>query len=97
LKKQNVPVLLSLNFPKRTAAASPEADAESLEILRLRAETPKTAGRLAQAGIKFAFSIGRNDEHQRLFNERHQAVRKRFGERRGDPGDDFIFGGNLRR
>ncbi|HLM61646.1 MAG TPA: hypothetical protein VK308_12645, partial [Pyrinomonadaceae bacterium] len=26
LKKQNVPVLLSLNFPKRTAAASPEAD-----------------------------------------------------------------------
>jgi imidazolonepropionase-like amidohydrolase len=58
LKKQNVPVLLSLNFPKRTAAASPEADAESLEILRLRAETPKTAGRLAQAGIKFAFQSG---------------------------------------
>jgi imidazolonepropionase-like amidohydrolase len=58
LKAQNVPVLLSLNFPKRTAAASPEADAESLEILRLRAETPKGASRLAQAGVKFAFQSG---------------------------------------
>jgi imidazolonepropionase-like amidohydrolase len=58
LKAQNVPVLLSLNYPKRTAAASPEADAESLEILRLRAETPKGAGRLAQAGVKFAFQSG---------------------------------------
>jgi hypothetical protein len=28
LKAQNVPVLLSLNFPRRTAAPSPEADAE---------------------------------------------------------------------
>ena len=58
LKAQNVPVLLSLNYPKRTAAASPEADAESLEILRLRAETPKGAARLAQAGVKFAFQSG---------------------------------------
>lgn len=58
LKRQNVSVLLSLNFPKRTAAASPEADAETLETLRLRAETPKGAGRLAQAGVKFAFQSG---------------------------------------
>lgn len=58
LKAQNVPVLLSLNFPKRTVAASPEADAESIEILRLRAETPKTAARLLQAGVKFAFQSG---------------------------------------
>jgi imidazolonepropionase-like amidohydrolase len=58
LKEQNVPVLLSLNFPKRTTTASPEADAESLELLRRRAETPKTAGRLAAAGIKFAFQSG---------------------------------------
>ena len=58
LKAQNIPVLLSLNFPKRTAVASPEADAESIEILRLRAETPKTAARLAQAGVKFAFQSG---------------------------------------
>lgn len=58
LKAQNIPVLLSLNFPKRTAAASPEADAESMDILRLRAETPKTAARLAQAGVRFAFQSG---------------------------------------
>lgn len=55
LKAQNVPVLLSLNFPKRTAAAAADADPESMETLRLRAETPKGPGRLAQAGIKFAF------------------------------------------
>lgn len=58
LKAQNVPVLLSLNYPKRTTAAAPEADPESMEILRLRAETPKTAARLLQAGVKFAFQSG---------------------------------------
>jgi imidazolonepropionase-like amidohydrolase len=58
LKKLNVPVLLSLNFPKRTAAASTDADAEPLETLRFRAETPKTAARLQAAGVKFAFQSG---------------------------------------
>ena len=58
LKAQNVPVLLSLDFPKRTAAASTEADPEPIELLRLRAETPKTAARLKQAGVKFAFQSG---------------------------------------
>ena len=58
LKAQNVPVLLSLNFPKRTAAASPDADPENLSTLRFRAEVPKTAARLAQAGVKFAFQSG---------------------------------------
>ncbi len=58
LKAQNVPVLLSLNFPKRTAAASPEADPESMETLRFRAETPKGPVKLAQAGVKFVFQSG---------------------------------------
>lgn len=58
LKAQDVPVLLSLNFPKRTAAASAEADPESLELLRFRAETPKGAARLAAAGVRFAFQTG---------------------------------------
>ena len=58
LKAQDVPVLLSLNFPKRTAAASPDADPESLDTLRFRAETPKTAAKLAAAGVKFAFQGG---------------------------------------
>ena len=58
LKAQNVPVLLSLNFPKRTAATSPDADPETLETLRFRAETPKGAAILAQKGVKFAFQSG---------------------------------------
>ncbi len=58
LKAQNVPVLLSLNFPKRTAAASPEAEPESMDTLRLRAETPKGPAKLASAGVKFAFQSG---------------------------------------
>lgn len=58
LKAQNVPVLLSLNFPRRTAAPSPEADPETLRVLRERVEAPKTAGRLAAAGVRFAFQSG---------------------------------------
>lgn len=58
LKAMNVPVLLSLNFPKRTAGASPEADPETLETLRFRAETPKGPKILAEKGVKFAFQSG---------------------------------------
>lgn len=58
LKAANIPVLLSLNFPKRTATASPDADAEAMSLLRLRAETPKTAAKLAQSGVRFAFQSG---------------------------------------
>ncbi len=58
LKAQNVPVLVSLNFPKRTTAVSTEADPESLAILRLRVETPKNAARLSAAGVRFAFQSG---------------------------------------
>ena len=58
LKADNVPVLLSLDFPKRTAAASAEADPEPLSLLRLRAETPSAAVRLQNAGVKFAFQSG---------------------------------------
>jgi hypothetical protein len=50
--------LLSLNFPKRTAAASPDADPESLEMLRTRAEVPKGPGILDRKGVKFAFQSG---------------------------------------
>ncbi len=58
LKAQNVPVLLSLNFPKRTTAASPDADPENLETLRLRADAPKGPGALLQKGVRFAFQSG---------------------------------------
>src|SRR6266550_1871746 len=58
LQKANVPVLLSLNFPKRTTAAMPEADPEPLRVLRDRVEAPKTAGKLANAKVRFAFQSG---------------------------------------
>lgn len=58
LRLENVPVLLSLDFPKRTAAASAEADPEPLALLRLRAETPSAAVRLQNEGVKFAFQSG---------------------------------------
>jgi imidazolonepropionase-like amidohydrolase len=58
LKSMNVPVLLSLNFPRRTAAASAEAEPEPLRVLRERVEAPKTAGRLESAGVRFAFQSG---------------------------------------
>jgi imidazolonepropionase-like amidohydrolase len=58
LKAQNVPVLLSVNFPRRTAAASPDADPEPLRTLQLRADAPKGPGKLAAAGVKFAFTSG---------------------------------------
>jgi hypothetical protein len=58
LKAQDVPVLLSLNYPKRTASASADADPDSMDLLRFRAETPKGPARLAAAGVKFAFQSG---------------------------------------
>ena len=58
LAKQNVPVLLSLNLPRRTTAAMPEADPEPLRVLRGRVEAQQTAGKLAKAGVRFAFQSG---------------------------------------
>ena len=58
LVKQNVPVLLSLNLPRRTTAVIPEADPEPLRVLRERVEAQQTAGKLAKAGVRFAFQSG---------------------------------------
>jgi imidazolonepropionase-like amidohydrolase len=58
LKAMNVPVLLSLNLPRRTTPASPDAQPESMAILRSRVEAQKTAGALAAAGVRFAFQSG---------------------------------------
>lgn len=58
LKTENVPVLLSLNFPRRTAAPLPDAEPEPTRVLRERVEMPKGAGRLAAAGVKFALQSG---------------------------------------
>lgn len=58
LAKLKVPVFLSLNLPKRTTAAIPEADPETLRVLRERVEAQQTAGKLAKAGVRFAFQSG---------------------------------------
>jgi imidazolonepropionase-like amidohydrolase len=58
LKADNVPVLLSLNFPRRNTAASADADPDPIRVLRERADAPKVAGKLAAAGVKFAFISG---------------------------------------
>ncbi|HEY6190649.1 MAG TPA: amidohydrolase family protein [Pyrinomonadaceae bacterium] len=58
LSADGVPVLLSLNFPKRTTADVPEADPDPLRVLRARVDAPKTAGRLAAARVRFAFQSG---------------------------------------
>jgi imidazolonepropionase-like amidohydrolase len=57
LKARGVPVILSVDFPRR-AADLPDDEDETLRVLRQRAEAPKGAGKLAQAGVKFAFSSG---------------------------------------
>ena len=58
LVRQNVPVLLSLNLPRRTTATIPEADPEPMRVLRERVEAQQTAGKLAKAGVRFAFESG---------------------------------------
>ncbi|GLC24205.1 amidohydrolase family protein [Roseisolibacter agri] len=58
LKAENVPVLLSANFPKRPTTQSADADPEPLRVLRERAEAPRVASRLQQAGVRFALQSG---------------------------------------
>ena len=58
LKAMNVPVLLSLNLPRRTAPASADAQPEPMAVLRGRVAAQKTAGALAAAGVRFAFQSG---------------------------------------
>jgi len=66
LKAENVPVLLSLSFPRAGAAptgggrggAVDPADPEPLRMLRDRVMAPKGPGILAKDGVKFAFESG---------------------------------------
>lgn len=57
LKAKKIPVVLSVDFPLRPSDL-PDDEDESLRVLKQRAETPKGAGLLSQAGIKFAFTSG---------------------------------------
>jgi imidazolonepropionase-like amidohydrolase len=57
IKAKNVPVIVSVDFPRRSADL-PEDEDEPLRLLRQRAEAPKGPAHLARAGVKFAFSSG---------------------------------------
>ena len=74
LKKQNVPVLLSLNLPRRTTAAIPEADPEPLRVLRERVEAQETAGKLVKAGVRFAFQSGSLTDMSELFANARRVI-----------------------
>lgn len=60
LRAANAPVLLDVDFPRRTAptgaraATSQDDPPESMNVLRERVEMPQSAGRLEAAGVRFA-------------------------------------------
>ena len=58
LRADGVPVIVTLNFPRRTERPSEDADPDPVRVLRERVDAPKNAGRLAQAGVRFAFTDG---------------------------------------
>src|SRR5215813_3001426 len=74
LAKQDVPVLLSLNLPRRTTAAMPEADPEPMRVLRERVEAQQTAGKLAKAGVRFAFESGSMTNVSDLLVNAHKTI-----------------------
>lgn len=70
LKAENVPVLLSLAFPRVTTAPSADADPDALRVLRGRVQAPKTPSDLAKAGVRFAFQAGASNHNDFLANVR---------------------------
>jgi imidazolonepropionase-like amidohydrolase len=57
LKNRNIPVVLSVDFPRRQGEQADDED-EPLRVLRERAEAPKAGARLAEAGVKFGLMSG---------------------------------------
>ena len=58
LKRENVPVVASLNFPRPPATVDPDADPEPTRVLQSRVDIPRNPGKLASAGVKVAFTSG---------------------------------------
>ena len=56
LKRENVPVIATLNFPRRAANVDADADPEPLRVLQSRVDIPRNPGKLAAAGIRVAFT-----------------------------------------
>jgi hypothetical protein len=58
LKRENVPVIATLNFPRRPATMDADADPEPIRVLQQRVDVPRNPGRLAVAGVRVAFTSG---------------------------------------
>lgn len=58
LKRENVPVIATLNFPRRAANAAADADPEPVRVLKSRVDVPRNAGKLSNAGVRVAFTSG---------------------------------------
>lgn len=56
LKRENVPVLATLNFPRPPATVSADADPEPIRVLQSRVDIPRNPGKLAAAGVRVAFT-----------------------------------------
>ncbi len=55
LREAAAPVILNLDFPTRPGSLAPDAD-EPVRVLRQRANAPKVAAALSNAGVRFAFA-----------------------------------------
>ena len=58
LKRENVPVIATLNFPRPSSNAADDADPEPLRVLQSRIDVPRNPGKLANAGVRVAFTSG---------------------------------------
>jgi hypothetical protein len=58
LRAMNVPVIQSLNFPKKPTNVAADADPEPVRVLRTRVESPAGPAKLAAAGVRMAFASG---------------------------------------
>jgi imidazolonepropionase-like amidohydrolase len=74
LKAANARVVLSLDYPVRSTALSPDAD-EPLRVLRSRADAPKAAAALEAAGVLFAFQSDALKEPRDFVANAARAVR----------------------
>jgi imidazolonepropionase-like amidohydrolase len=79
LKKQNVRVVYSLNYPQRPRMLAPDAD-EPLHALRIRADAPKVPGVLARAGVSFAFASAGLTEPKDFVGNASKAVKAGLSE-----------------
>jgi imidazolonepropionase-like amidohydrolase len=56
LRRENVPVIATLNFPRPSANVSADADPEPIRVLQSRVDIPRNPGKLAAAGVRVAFT-----------------------------------------